>query len=75
MRNLLRSTAVAAASALLLAAGSPPRLLSQPPESDDRGPCEVYCDALHALCLLFGGGGLCHDMRDGCRFGCTLRVT
>jgi hypothetical protein len=43
--------------------------------SDESGPCQIYCDAVHALCLMFGGGGYCKDMREGCHFGCNLRIT
>ncbi len=45
------------------------------PRRADTGPCQIYCDAMYSLCMLFGGGYLCSDMRDGCRFGCNLKVT
>lgn len=72
MRSLTRLAALAAAGALL--ALPSPGVAAQPVE-DDEGPCQVYCNALHALCVLFGGGALCKDMREGCNFGCTIRTT
>jgi hypothetical protein len=72
MRSLIRLPALALAGALL--AMPDPPAAAQPVE-DDEGPCQVYCNALHALCVLFGGGALCKDMRDGCNFGCTIRAT
>ncbi len=71
MRSIRRFSLSAAALALLLLA---PRPAAAQPEPDDSGPCQVFCDALHALCVFLGGGGLCKHMRDGCNFGCSLKV-
>lgn len=74
MRILTRMTALAAICALLLATPVRPALAA-PVNADDDAPCQVWCDALTALCQLFGGGYLCKDMREGCYFGCRLKVT
>lgn len=73
MRFLSRSAALALSCALL---AMPARsALATPVDSDDGAPCQVWCDALQALCQLFGGGYLCKDMQEGCYFGCKLKVT
>lgn len=73
MRSLTRMTALAALGALLLAMPARPAA-AVPVTIDDEAPCQVWCDALQALCQLFGGGYLCKDMREGCYFGCKLKV-
>jgi hypothetical protein len=72
MRSSIRLAALAAACALFTLPGSA-RLAAQP--ADDESPCQVYCSALYALCVMLGGGGLCKDMREGCNFGCTIHMT
>ena len=73
MRSLTRMTALAATFALLLATPVRPALAA-PVDADDDTPCQVWCDALQVLCQLFGGGSLCKDMREGCYFGCKLKI-
>jgi len=72
MRFHTRVTAFVAAAVMLLAMPTRPALAL--PTDDDEAPCQVWCDALQALCQLFGGGYLCKDMREGCYFGCKLKV-
>jgi len=71
MKRAIRVTALFAAVALLSTGRTVP-VLAAP--RDAEGPCQLYCDAMYALCNLFGGGYLCQDMRDGCRFGCNIKV-
>ena len=72
MRFITRITTLALIGALLVAL--PPRPAVAQPATEDEAPCQVWCDALQALCQLFGGGYLCKDMRDGCYFGCKLKA-
>lgn len=72
MRSLVRPSALAVTCALLLTMPARPTMAAPVPV--DEGPCQVWCDALTALCQLFGGGYLCKDMREGCYFGCRLKV-
>ncbi len=73
MRSLTRLLALAATCAMLLSIPARPALAA-PVAADDETPCQIWCNALQVLCQLFGGGYLCKDMRDGCYFGCKLKV-
>lgn len=73
MRSLTRMAALAVTCALLLTMPARPAVAATV-NGDDEAPCQVWCDALTALCQLFGGGYLCKDMREGCYFGCKLKV-
>lgn len=72
LRRFIRVTALTTTVTLLLLAGPAHPLPAQPAAADE-GPCQVFCDALFALCTYLGGGALCKDMRAGCHFGCNLR--
>lgn len=72
MRSLSRIAALSLTCAFLALPVRP--ALATPVASEDEAPCQVWCDALQALCQLFGGGSLCKDMREGCYFGCKLKV-
>ncbi len=73
MKHSIRIAALLASVAFL--STSRPAPAHAAPRDDDNGPCQVYCDGLRAVCVLFKGGYLCDDMRDGCKFGCNLKVT
>lgn len=73
MRSLARMSALVVTGALLLTLQARPTVAAAVPV--DEAPCQVWCEALTALCQLFGGGYLCNDMREGCYFGCRLKVT